>query len=77
MASRYSTINKRQIELCRANGTLGALKDELVEELVAERYTLKQEVALLRQRDTKPTEFAEYNAYVEQCKAKVKALLGI
>jgi hypothetical protein len=27
----------------------------------------------LRQRDTKPEEFAEYNEYVEKCKAEVKS----
>lgn len=31
------------------------------------------ELAILRQRDTKPGEFAAYNAYVEDCKARVKA----
>lgn len=39
------------------------------------RYTVNQELAILRQRDTKPQEFAEYNEFVEQCKAEVKALL--
>lgn len=39
---------------------------------IRERYTINQELAILRQRDTKPEEFAEYNAYVEQCKADVK-----
>jgi hypothetical protein len=49
---------------------------ELVEQLIRERYTLGQELATLRQKDTKPEEFAEYNAYAEQCKAKAKQLLG-
>ena len=31
-----------------------------------------EELAILRQRDTKPEEFAEYNEYVEQCKEQVK-----
>lgn len=39
---------------------------------IRERYTLNQELAILRQRDTKPEEFAEYNAFAEQCKAEVK-----
>lgn len=43
---------------------------------IRERYNLNQELAILRQRDTKPTEFAEYNAYVEQCKAEVKEALN-
>lgn len=44
---------------------------------VRERYSLNQELAILRQRDTKPAEFAKYNDYVEQCKTEVKAELGI
>lgn len=39
---------------------------------IRKRYTVNQELAILRQRDTKPEEFAEYNAFVEQCKAEVK-----
>ena len=37
--------------------------------LIRERYDSDDETALLRQRDTKPEEFAAYNAYVERCKA--------
>ena len=43
---------------------------------IRKRYSLNQELALLRQRDTKPEEFAEYNAYVEQCKSEVKNEMG-
>lgn len=39
-----------------------------VTELIRERYDSDDETALLRQRDTKPEEFAAYNAYVERCK---------
>lgn len=42
---------------------------------IRERYTINQELAILRQRDTKAEEFAEYNAYVEQCKAEAKKSL--
>lgn len=46
-----------------------------VVELVRERYDQDDECAILRQRDTKPDEFAAYNAYVEQCKLNAKAAL--
>lgn len=53
--------------------------DELYESLIIRKirakYTVNQELAILRQRDAKPVEFAEYNAYVERCKAEVKAEL--
>ena len=40
--------------------------------LIRKKYNTNQELAILRQRDTKPEEFAEYHKYVEQCKAQVK-----
>lgn len=51
--------------------------DELVDSKIRARYTVSQEFSILRQRDTKPDEFAEYNTYCEQCKAEAKAELGI
>lgn len=47
--------------------------DEAVNAKIRERYTDSQEFAILRQRDEKPTEYAEYYAYCEECKAFVKA----
>lgn len=45
-----------------------------VERLIRERYTVSDEIAILRQRDTKPTEFYEYNAFCEECKLKAKLI---
>ena len=45
----------------------------LVERFIREKYTLSAEIAVLRQRDTKPEEFNEYNAYAETCKERAKA----
>lgn len=41
---------------------------------IRELYSVDDELALLRQRDTKPEEFAEYNAFVEQIKAEERAI---
>lgn len=46
--------------------------EERVVQLIRERYDLDAELALLRQRDSKPEEFAEYNAYCEECKQRAK-----
>ena len=43
--------------------------------LIRKKYNINQELAILRQRDTKPTEFVEYSKYVEKCKAEVKSEL--
>lgn len=48
---------------------------ELVESLIRRKYSLSAELAILRQRDSKPAEFAEYNAYAEQCKAEAKRMI--
>ena len=37
------------------------------------KYSVDDELALLRQRDTKPEEFAEYNAFVENIKAEERS----
>ena len=50
---------------------------QLVENKIRTRYSVSAELAILRQRDTKPEEFAEYNAFCELCKAKAKTELNI
>ena len=52
-----------------------AAYENAVNALIREKYTLSQELAILRQRDTKPEEYAAYNEYCEDCKAKAKATL--
>lgn len=51
--------------------------EQNVNNKIRDRYSLDQEIAIIRQRDTKPYEFAEYNAYVEQCKAEAKYEMNI
>lgn len=48
--------------------------EEKVVQLIRERYTMDDEFALLRQRDSKADEFAVYDAYCEECKRKAKEL---
>jgi hypothetical protein len=50
---------------------------ELVEQKVAERYTIQQEMAILRQRNTKPDEFDKYFRYVDQCKEEARQELNL
>ena len=40
---------------------------------IREVYSVDDEIALLRQKEAKPEEFAEYYAFVEQIKAEEKA----
>ena len=44
--------------------------DQLVSDLIRAKYTIDQELAINRQRDTKPEEFQAYFDFCEQCKTK-------
>ena len=48
------------------------LYPNLVSRLIRERYSVDDEMAILRQRDTKPEEYEAYNAFCEECKAKAR-----
>lgn len=66
---------------CRAVDLAGELTKqryhELVGAIMADSYTQADELAILRQRDTKPEEFSEYNKYAENVKAFARDLLGL
>ena len=69
-------MDEQRIELAKKNGTHQDLYAEMVNRAIRQKYSISDEVALLRQRDTKPDEFAEYNEYVELCKKQVRQVLG-
>lgn len=51
--------------------------EDRVVELPRKKYSLNQELAILRQRDEKPEEYQAYHDYAEQCKATAKSeILG-
>lgn len=66
-----------ELRLARLNGTLEADYIALVDSKIRKKYSISTELAILRQRDSKPEEFAEYNAYAEACKVEAKAELGM
>lgn len=70
--------NGQYIELTReeikALDSMEALPyKERVISRIREVYSIDDELAIIRQRDTKPGEFEEYNAFVEQIKEEEKA----
>lgn len=65
------------IDLAIANGIQHSVYPGLVDTYVRSKYSISEELAILRQRDSKPDEFEEYNAYVEACKRKAKEELKI
>ena len=48
-------------------------KDRIIAR-IREVYSIDDEIAILRQRDTKPEEFEQYNAFVEQIKEEERAV---
>ena len=66
-----------EIELAKRNGKQAEMYDKLVTRLIRRRYSLSNELALGRQREKKPEEWAAFDAYCEQCKAEAKALLDL
>ena len=44
--------------------------------LIRERYSVDDELALHRQKDTKVDEFAEYNAFCEAAKEEARKVVG-
>lgn len=45
---------------------------EYIIKKIRERYSIDDEIAILRQKDSKYSEYQEYFNYVEQCKSKAK-----
>ena len=70
-------MDKRKIRLARINGNAERLYHELVEEKIRAKYAVGDELAIVRQRDRKPQEFAEYYDYCEKCKREAKEELGL
>ena len=46
--------------------------EEKVVELIRQRYTIDDEIAILRQKDTKADEFDAWYDYCEACKAEAR-----
>jgi hypothetical protein len=59
--------------IAERDGQLERVKSLAIENRIREKYSISDEFAILRQRDRKPKEFAEYDAFVEQVKAEVNA----
>ena len=70
-------MTEQEINLAIKNGVQQEVYPKLVRELINKKYSIYDELAIQRQRDTKPLEFQEYNAYCEECKAEAKKLLGM
>lgn len=69
------SVTSAIIKLAKKSGKAEKIYKSIVNEKIREKYSINDELAILRQRDTKAEEYAEYNAYVEAAKAEAKALI--
>ncbi len=67
---------KLKERLAEANKTRKARYGQRVNALIRKRYTLSEELALLRRRDEAPDAFLAYTAYAEDCKVRAADMEG-
>ena len=68
---KFLRLAKKNKELCPK--AFDAFYGREIEKKIRSRYSVSDEIAILRQRDSKPEEFEAYNAFAEACKEAVKA----
>ena len=62
---------KEDVYLAHINGVLPRLRKQLIVAEIRKKYDANDEIAVLRQAQTKPDEYDEYNTFVENCKKTV------
>lgn len=72
-----SSKMQKKINMSIRAGLQRDLYPDLIVYFIRQRYSMDDEFALDRQKDRKPTEYAEYDAYCERAKAYAKEILGI
>ena len=69
-------MNKNHYLLMQKCGVADAYYGDRVNALIRTRYSLSEELSLLRRRDEAPLAFAEYAAFAEACKERVRQELA-
>jgi len=54
-------------------GSMRITREQMIAEVIKARYSMDDQIAILRQKDTKPEEYKEFFAYAEEAKKKVTA----
>ena len=65
------TISQTEIKLAKLNNAIDDLRKSYIITAIRAKYDVNDEIAILRQKDTKPDEYATYNAYIEQIKDEI------
>ena len=69
-------MNTMKLRLAVKNGTLSSLYAAEVTKRIRTRYSVSDELAILRKRDTHPEEFAAFDAFAENCKEQARTALA-
>lgn len=64
-------IDKVKYQIHKASGTLERYKGDLVGALISQKYSINDQISLIRQQDTKANEYAAFNAFANECVATV------
>lgn len=51
-----------------------ASRESFIAWMIHTRYSVDDEISILRQKDSKPEKFESYNEFVEECKSRVSEL---
>ncbi len=65
-------MTKTERKLAKLNGTAEKEYGALVTRKLRTRYSLSEELAALRKRESDPDAFAAYNAFAEECKREAR-----
>lgn len=69
----YRDMTPEEVAEIEANTVNGTYKENVVA-AIREKYSIDDEIAILRQRDSKPEEFNAYYEDVEAIKRRVKGV---
>ena len=68
MAENENTMNEQA-----GAGSMRVSREAEIASVIKARYSIDEQIALLRQKDTKPEEYEAFFAFAEEVKAKVTA----
>ena len=68
-------IEKDKYILAKANGVLETLRGDEISKRIGKKYPLSAQIALLMDKDEKPEEWNEYQAFRDAVKSEVDAEL--
>ena len=66
-------IDRNKYLLAKANGIADRFRGDEISRRIAKEYPMSAQIALLMDKDSKPAEYAEYQAFREKVKAEVDA----